>query len=249
MALRFSRATALRLPRATALRLPRATALRILRPARAIPALSAADLTSRLLRMAPATESGDGDTGATGKPSDWSNEPIARGQAARLEGAALLDAAQAAEAVVIVVAPGRWQRPGARQRHPIDAAVQPDGRAAAHDLGGQADHARHGWRLRDGQRHVLEEAGAHDRVGLGQRLEHGRRAVRGVILAGQEDGLDAEPLAGLDAPDDLDELVAAGVPGDDCALRPELLSDLGRLVGHELLLGLRRPLRAQRDDP
>src|SRR5262249_39528253 len=86
MALRFSRATALRLPRATALRLTRATALRILRPARAIPALSAADPTSRLLRMALATESGDGDTGARRKPSDWSNKPIARGQAARLEG-------------------------------------------------------------------------------------------------------------------------------------------------------------------
>ena len=46
---------------------------------------------------------------------------------------------------------------------------------------------------------VLEEARAHDGVGLGQRLEHGRRAVRGVVLAGEKDGLDAEPLAGLDA--------------------------------------------------
>src|SRR5437773_1881224 len=59
--------------------------------------------------------------------------------------------------------------------------------------------------------------------------------------------LDAEPLARLDAPYDLDELVAAGVPRHDRALGAQLLRQLRGLVRHELLLGLRRPLRAQRD--
>src|SRR5262245_28511208 len=99
-------------------------------------ALSKAKLTAPRLRPILATESGDGDTGARSEPSDWGNKHIARGQPPRLEGTALLDAAQAAEAVVIVVAPGGWQRPRGRQCHPVDAAVQPNGRAAAHDLGG-----------------------------------------------------------------------------------------------------------------
>src|SRR5262249_13441692 len=121
----------------------------------------------------------------------------------------LLDAAQATETVVVVVAPGRRQL-ALRREHAVGAGVQTDGRAAEHRLPPETDHARDRRGVGHGQRDVLEEARAHDRVGLRQGLEHGRRAVRRVVLAGEEDGLDAEALAGLDTPDYLDELVAAG---------------------------------------
>ena len=83
----------------------------------------------------------------------------------------------------------------------------------------------------------------------GKRLEHGRRAVGRVVLAGEEHRLDAEALARLDRAHHLDELVAARVPRHHRALSAEHRRELGRLVAHELLLGLRRPLGAERDHP
>src|SRR5262249_35231489 len=81
----------------------------------------------------------------------------------------LLDTAEAAEAVVVVVPPGRRQR--TRRRHlAVAAAADVGALVAGHHLPRHADHALHGGHLRHAQRAVAEEAGAHDRVGLGQRL-------------------------------------------------------------------------------
>src|SRR5262249_47874106 len=97
--------------------------------------------------------------------------------------ASLLDAAQAAEAVVVVVAPRRGQLALGRE-HAVGAGVQADRRAAEHRLPAEADHARDRRRVGHGERDVLEEARAHDRIGLRQGVEHGARAIRRVLLAG-----------------------------------------------------------------
>src|SRR5262245_24149061 len=150
-----------------------------------------------------------------------------------------------AEAVVVVVPPG-WRDTTAHvHRSPFRD------RAVAGGSGGLAstpDDALHGGEVADAEHGGGEESRAHDGVGFRDRLENRRGPTLRAVLAGEEDGLDAPPLAGAHGVDHLDELVAPGVPRDDGALGPEHLGHLGRLLAHELLVVLQRPLHPEDHD-
>src|SRR5262249_58460290 len=69
----------------------------------------------------------------------------------------LLDTAQAAETVVVVVAPRRRQLALGRE-HAVRAGMQTDRRAAEHRLPAETDHARNRRGVGHGHRDVLEKA-------------------------------------------------------------------------------------------
>src|SRR5262249_35480332 len=141
----------------------------------------------------------------------------------------------------MIVVPWRWwQTPSGRHKLVTQG---PDG------LLWDANDALYWWHVGEFQRARLEKARADDSIGFWQGFEHGRRCLGGIVFTRQKDRFDAQLLAGLDRTHHLDELVAPSVPREHRPLRPELLGQLGGLIGHELLLVLRRPFRTQGNHP
>ena len=63
-------------------------------------------------------------------------------------------------------------------------------------------------------------------IGFAQWFEHRGGSACGVILAGQKHRLDAQSLARLNGADDLDKLVATGIPGDNRTCAPNIWANL-----------------------